>query len=147
MRCVDKYILLVITAILAGGCSVRHADEAMRDMPHPDKGQVWQLVEMRGREVKGGTTVTLTLNPETGVLHGRAQCNDYYADFAMLPRGGRYALGLSNMGCGETSCPDADMNAEARYLSLLGRADAMTMDEYTMILYCKGKEILKYELQ
>ena len=39
------------------------------------------------------------------------------------------------------------MNAESRYISLLPKADALRIDAYTMTLYQKGKEILKYELQ
>ena len=39
------------------------------------------------------------------------------------------------------------MNAEARYMALFEKADALMLDAYTMTLYQKGKETLKYELQ
>ena len=134
--------------LTAAGCGTRRIADAGVDMPMPEKGQVWQLVSMRGRDVKRGTMVTLTLNTETGNMHGMAQCNSYYADFRLRPQANAaYSLTLSNMGSSETSCPDADMNAEYRYFSLLAKADALAVTEYTMTLYSKGKEILKYELQ
>ena len=147
MKCTTRYIMLVVIALLAGGCSWRHIEATEEALLRPEKGQVWQLVEQRGHEVRRGTMVTLTLNPETGSLHGKAMCNSYYADFRLRPDGDRYALTLSNMGYGNISCPDADMNAEFRYLSLLQKADALAITEYTMTLYSRGKEILKYELQ
>ena len=60
---------------------------------------------------------------------------------------GAYSLKLSNLAEGDISCPDAEMNAQFRYISLLMKADAMVVTEYTLTLYCKGAEILKYELQ
>lgn len=138
-----RYIGLLFISLLCIGCNAGRNDVASPSAK-PDKGQVWQLVSMRGREVKKTTVVTLTLNPETGNLHGKAQCNTYYATFRLSPGGG---FKISDLGCGEVSCPDADMNAEWRYLSLLPKVDAMTMTEYTMIFYSKGKEILTFELQ
>lgn len=147
MKHAARHIVLTVMLLVATGCNFRHMESSAVPLMSPDKGQMWQLVEQRGREVKSGTMVTLTLNPETGSMHGKAQCNSYYTDFKLTPDGGRYKLTLGEIGCSEIGCPDADMNAEFRYLSLLQKADAMEMTEYTMTLYSKGKEILKYELQ
>ena len=119
----------------------------------PTKGQVWQLVAMRGKAVsRQGELVTLTFNPEAGTISGRTACNNYYGNYtlrleAQLPEGDKYTLAFSGIGHGETRCPEADMNAETRYLALFEKADALTVDAYTMTLYQKGKEILRYELQ
>lgn len=148
MKLKTKYIFLIVCVLICFGCSTA----ALRGgtstiLTPPDKGQVWQLVNMRGRDVKRGTMVTLTLNPETGNLHGKAHCNSYYATFRMTPGSDCYNLTISGLDCDEVSCPDAVMNAEFRYLSLLAKADVIVTSEYTMTLYSKGKEILKYELQ
>ena len=44
-------------------------------------------------------------------------------------------------------CPESDMNAERRYLSLLTKATHMKIGLYTLILYQQNKEILRFELQ
>ena len=97
--------------------------------------------------MKNGTIVTLTFNPETGNMHGKAQCNSYHATFRLTPDDNCFRLVINNLGCTDISCPDAGMNAEIRYLALLTKVDAMTVTEYTLTLLSKGKEILKYELQ
>ena len=119
----------------------------------PEKGQVWQLVAVRGKAVSrtAGLT-TLTFNPEAGTISGKTACNTYYGSYrlrleASTAEGYRYALAFSDIGSGDTRCPEADMNSEARYMALLPKADAMCVDAYTMTLYQRGKEILKYELQ
>lgn len=143
-----RYITLTLTLLLAVGCGAgRHGAATAGDMPLPDKGQVWQLVSMRGRDVKSGDKVTLVFNPDGGFLRGMAHCNSYYAECRIRHDGSRYNLKLSNLAEGDISCPDAEMNAQFRYISLLMKADAMVVTEYTLTLYSKGTEILKYELQ
>ena len=143
-----RYIVLTIMLLLAAGCGAgRHGAAAAGAMPLPDKGQVWQLVSMRGRDVKSGDMVTLVFNPDGGFLHGMAHCNSYYAECMIRSDGGRYSLKLSNMTEGSIRCPDAVMNAQFRYTALLMKADAMEVTAYTLTLYSKGKEILKFELQ
>ena len=91
-------------------------------------------------------------NPEAKTVSGRTACNNYYGNYtlrleAQQPKGDRYTLTLSGIGYGDTRCPEAEMNAEARYMALFEKADALMLDAYTMTLYQKGRETLKYELQ
>lgn len=119
----------------------------------PQKEQVWQLVAMRGKAVSRTENIfTLTFNPEAGTLSGKAPCNSYYGSYRLMLKlqmtdGDHYTLKIREVGSTKVYCNEADMNAESRYLALLPNADAMTIDAYTMTLYQRGKEILKYELQ
>lgn len=142
----------------AVACSALATDKAtsakQSDTPLlPAKEQVWQLVSMRGKTINANSgTITLTVNPEANSLSGTATCNRYGADCRLgsvqqLPQGDRYTLTIANLDHGNTLCPEADMNAEARYLALLPKADALLMTAYTLTLLQKDKEILRFELQ
>ena len=103
----------------------------------PQKEQVWQLVAMRGKML---------------ALSGRASCNTYGADCRLnlveqRPQGDLYSITIDGIDSGRTLCPEADMNAEARYLALLQKADALLIDAYAITLLQKDKEILRFELQ
>lgn len=146
-----KWLLPVVsTVLLAAACRTPVAavgDPAVM----PEAKQVWQLVEMRGKAV-GSTAIVLTVNPEASTLSGRTACNRYAADCVIRfdndqPAGTRYTLTVSNLESGSVSCPEADMNAEERYLALLKKADSMLIDAYTLTLCQRGKPILKYELR
>ena len=108
---------------------------------------------MRGKAVSRTTDIiTLTFNPEAGTISGKATCNSYYGNYRLkldskTPEGDNYTLKLSDVGSTKVFCNEADMNAESRYISLLPKADALHIDAYTLTLYQKGKEILRYELQ
>lgn len=141
----------VVLVLASCGASKPVADTALGEAVSFDRHQVWQLVALKGKPVSGPAT-TLILNSEAGALNGRSACNRYFADFTQklveqTAQGTRYALKISYLGVGETRCPDADMEAEARYLALLPKADACLLTEYTLTLYKGNKEILKFELQ
>jgi len=142
----------MLTMVLAACGTTQHDTVSTAQLLQPDKDQVWQLVALRGRDVKPESVVTLVLNPATGNLSGKANCNNYYAEFKLrplrsTPEGDIHELSVSGLGVGQTRCPDADMNDEERYTALLAKADRMMLTAYTMTLYQKGKEILKYEVQ
>ena len=97
-------------------------------------------------------TVTLVLNTEAGALNGKAWCNRYFADFTCRlditsAEGTRYNLKISYLGTDELQCPEVDMDAEARYFSLLAKADACLLTAYSLTFYRGGKEIMYFELQ
>ena len=48
---------------------------------------------------------------------------------------------------GDVQCPEVDMAIQERYLSLLDKADACLLTPYSLTLFQKGKETLKFELQ
>ena len=148
-------IALVACLLLTACGGSRQPSAVNRQTPplEPQKGQVWQLVAVRGKAVnRQAEPVTLTFNPEAKTVSGRTACNNYYGNYtlrleAQQPEGDRYTLTLSGIGYGDTRCPEAEMNAEARYMALFEKADALMLDAYTMTLYQKGRETLKYELQ
>ena len=152
---VTTYITLITCLLLSACGNSRSAakDTAQQITLAPEKGQVWQLVAMRGKAVsRTSDIITLTFNPEAGTISGKATCNSYYGNYSLkldskTPEGDNYTLKLSDIGSTQVYCNEADMNAESRYISLLPKADALRIDTYTMTLYQKGKEILKYELQ
>lgn len=152
---IATYITL-IACLLMASCgntrsavkyTVNHASIA------PEKGQVWQLVAMRGKAMsRTDNIITLAFNPEAGTISGKATCNSYYGNYRLRPSsqtpdGDNHTLKLSDVGSTKVFCNEADMNAESRYISLLPKADALRIDAYTLTLYQKGKEILRYELQ
>ena len=146
------YYALLLLLPLTGGCiSSRHQASTPPVQTIPvDKDQTWQLVSLRGKEWNHPTT--LVFNPEAGTCRGFAVCNTYFCHYtaklvSSTSEGDRYELSIKFEGSGSVGCPDAVMNAEGRYLALLPKADAMLISAYTLTLYQRGKEILKFELQ
>ena len=147
------YGLLSLLCLMACGSSKPAAVTVDAEPLQPHKEQVWQLVAMRGKSLPARSgIITLTFNPEAGTLSGHATCNNYGADCrlaysASSPEGYRYTVTVANLAGGNTLCPEADMNAEARYLALLPKADALLLTPYNLTLFQKDKEILRFELQ
>ena len=150
---ISKRIVLILFTMVFFACSTaKHNTAAIPDLLQPDKNQIWQLVAMRSRNLNPASPVTLLLNPDTGIISGNANCNNYYAKFTIkplrsTPEGDVFQLSVNSLSTGSTRCPDADMNAEQRYTALLEKADTMVLTAYTLTLYQRGKEILKFELQ
>lgn len=146
-------LLMLLPMLVQCTAAKRGTSPAPAEALQFDKGQVWQLVSLRGKEQPpAGAVVTLVLNPEAGTVNGRTQCNRYFADFSARFRsqsaeGCRYDLTFSYLGHGDVVCPDADMSAEERYFALLPKADACLLTPYTLTLMQRGKEIMKFELQ
>lgn len=148
------YILLLLTVLLACcGTSKEATQSAAEAALTPEKHQVWQLVAIRGKEVsRTADVMTLTLNPEAGTLRMEGPCNRYGAAYkarltAQTPDGDRYTLRVERLTGGGTQCPDAEMNAESRHTALIAQADEMVLSAYTLTLWQRGKEVLKYELR
>lgn len=148
-----KYIpLLLILLTLLCGCSGTRKQAPEVQALSFDKEQTWQLVGQRGKEVSPRKTdIILIFHPESSTLRGRVACNRYFADYTMQltgvdAEGTRYSLKISYVSGGDVQCPEGDMAEQERYLALLGKADACLLTPYTLILFQRGKEILKYEL-
>lgn len=152
-------IILALLALALAGCggakpAATAADSAQEALT-VEQNQVWQLVEMRGRAAKpgyGGQPTTLVLIPKTGTFSGFASCNRYFGDYTLAlaerrPDGDLYNVVFTLRGSDSIGCPDPHMNAESRYMAALAKADQLLLTAYTMTLYIKGKEILKYEMQ
>ncbi len=149
-------LCLVLAAAGAVGCTAARAPEAasatVAEPLAPTHEQVWQLVEMRGRKVERSlAAVTLVVNPQAGTVKGQGACNGYYADCRLRwtatdQEGHHYSLRLENVGSHDRQCPDAEMNADARYLALLAKADGLVLTPTTLVLFQKERPLLKYEL-
>lgn len=140
--------------IVAIGCSsTKTATVDVQSIRVPNKRQVWQLVEMKGRAMpQSGKVFTLTLNSEAATLRGETPCNRYFADMtlqvaATTAEATRYRLGQRNLGHGDVQCPEADMEQEKRYFALFARCTEMELGDHTLCLLQKGNVVLKYELQ
>ena len=147
-------ILLLVVGLVPTACmSSKPAATPDPGALSVDKDQVWQLVAMRGKEMaRTEGEVILMFHPESGTLRGRIACNRYFADYTMRldkvsADGSRYRLKVAYVGGGDVQCPEGGMAAQERYLALLAKADACLLTPYTLTLYQKGKEILKYGLQ
>ena len=142
--------LVAVAAVAFVACTSAKPSATAEEPLLPQKSQIWQLVAMRGKPVDN--SITLSFNTEAATLSGRATCNTYGADCRLTyssssPEGYRYTVAVVNLAGGNTLCPEADMNAESRYLALLPKADAMLITPYNITLFQKDKEILRFELQ
>lgn len=147
-------LLLLSALLLPIACGTPRGTAAAPTAPalEFDRHQVWLLTTMRGKPVSQSNTITLMLNAEAGALNGRAWCNRYFADFscrvdAPSAEGTRYKINVSYLGTDGLHCPEADMDAEARYFALLAKADACLLTTYSLTLYRGAKEIMYFELQ
>lgn len=149
-----KTTLLLLTALLLTSCgSSRKASVNEESALQFDKEQVWQLVSIRGKEVRSSDgVVTLMFYPEGNAIRGLIACNRYFADYTMRfdkvsPEGSHYELKITDLSGGDVQCPEGDMAVQDRYLALLEKSDACLLTPYTLTLFRNGKEVLKYELQ
>lgn len=143
-------VLLTMTVACGGPRATVGADGGALEL---EKEQVWQLVAMRGKEVsRSNDAVVLMFHPESGTLRGRVACNGYFGDYELRgvrvgAEGTRYSMEVRYVSGGDVQCPEGDMAAQERYLSLLGKADACLLTPWSLTLFQKGREVLKYELQ
>lgn len=148
-------LLLLATAPLAVQCTGERkaAVEPAVEAVQFDKEQVWQLVAMRGKELpRNEAEVLLMFHPESGTLRGRIACNRYFADYVLhldnvSADGSRYHLKVADVNGGDVQCPEGGMAAQERYLALLAKTTDCLLTPYTLTLFQKDKEILKFELQ
>ena len=145
--------MLLLLLPLWVGCSAPNKAADSAGALQLDKEQVWQLVAQRGKEEAPSTDpIILMFHPESGTLRGRVACNRYFADYKLrldrvTAEGTRYALNVEYVSGGDVQCPEGDMAVQDRYLALLDKADACLLTPYSLTLFQKGKETLKFELQ
>ena len=117
----------------------------------PDKSQAWQLTILNGREVpQNAKPVTLTFNPEAKSFRGETACNFYAGTYTIgeaSTSDGRRPFSIEYSGSGSILCPDADMNAEGRFLATFHKANYILITEYTLSFYRDNKEILRFGIQ
>lgn len=148
-----KLILTLLPMLLAAACSPKQPPVPAAPPLEVERGQVWQLVRMQGRPLdRSKKAPTLLFNPAAGTATGTAHCNEYTFHYRLqhprqAPEGDSYDVQLTFWGSGSMECPEGDMNAERRYLGLLGKATSLRLTATAMTLYQKEREILHYELQ
>ena len=139
-----KALPLLLLMVVLWGCAASRPKAEPATAAAPIKEQTWLLTEVQGREVAPGSReVTIVFNPEAGTLGGQADCNRYYATYTLR---GTVAT-IRDIGTMRMACPEADMNAEQRYLGLLGRTTRIVHQGNTLIFYQKERVILKFGLQ
>lgn len=146
-------LVAFLAVLLVCSCSHKKLASNSHEMLMPQKEQVWQLVSMQGRTTNlVAATPTLCFNPEAHTASGFAYCNSYSFRYESIPvdiqpDGDYHTLSLEPWGTGELGCPEADLNAEQRYLSLLAKATSFRLTSTTLTLFQRNKEILYFELQ
>ena len=144
--------LMILAFLVLASCSSPREVECTASVSLlPDKGQTWQLTVLNGRSVsRDAKATTLSLNPEAGSFRGMAACNFYAGTYTLGEASlsdGRRPIVIEYSGTGSILCPEADMNAEARFVATLQKANYILITEYTLSLYHDNKEILHFELQ
>lgn len=148
---------LTFSILLAACSSLGHSStQTLSHSPLPtlDKEAVWQLVEMSGRPVPQSSSLTLLFNPEAGTLRGQSTCNTYSADYQLSHFSGpslesTATIKIKNLSHSDIQCTEAQMNSEQRYLSLLSRANQLSLspDGWTLTLSSRGRTLLVFSLQ
>lgn len=146
--------ILLLGTMTAVGCRAVYVEI---EPPTLKKEQVWKLVEIQGRKVeRRAAPVTIVFNPENGSLRGQAACNGYNADYKLESRrvdaktsSDWCALSVGDISHTAVQCPDAEMNAEARYLARLAKCTQLALADAgnTLMLGHKDKPVLVFELQ
>ena len=148
-----KLILLLLPLAINISCSRKQAPVAVDSPLAPERGQVWQLVALQGRTLdRNKQSPTLSFNPDTRTASGTAYCNEYTFHYTLAhpqqqPEGDRYEVQFTFWGSGTTECPEGNMNAERRYLGMLGKATSLSLTATTLTLYQKNRELMHFELQ
>ena len=145
-------ILALLSLLILFSCGSHR--EAVHTAPVsllPDKSQTWQLTALNGRSVSRDAKITtLTFNPEAGSFRGTTACNIYAGAYTLgeaSPSDGRRPFVIEYSGSGSIRCPEADMNAEGRFVAVFQKANYILITEYSLSLYHDNKEILHFELR
>ena len=144
MKNIRKITLPTLAVLLLAACASSSPITHHSSLITLDKEQVWQLVQIQGRAVdRAATPVTLIFNPETGTFRGQATCNTYSADYRIQ----NSEIKVQNLQSTTVQCPEAEMNAEARYLATLRKCTLISATSTTLTLGNKNKDLLVFDLQ
>ena len=152
MKNILKTLLMVLAILMHISCTSTATQSPSHSTTQSlDKSQVWQLVKIQGRNIdRTATPTTLAFNPEAHTLRGQTQCNTYSADYTLsqpLSHSATQSLTISNFQLSNVQCPDAEMNAETRYLSTLKKCTQLSLTATTLTLGNKNKALLEFELR
>lgn len=150
-----KQITLLFTLLLLMTACGSHKEPLApsREPLIPQKEQTWQLLTIQGRSPHYlSAAPTLRFNPEAGTLSGFAYCNTYTFRYSLhlssqQTDGDYHSISLQPWGGSSLGCPEADMNAEKRFLLLLSKATTLRITATTLTLFQRDKELLHFELQ
>ncbi|MBQ6237579.1 MAG: META domain-containing protein [Bacteroidales bacterium] len=137
-------LLLTILMIMTIGCK-SHKDSVVNAHPEFNSAEVWQLSDMRGKEVTfldGQKKINIQINTEAGTFSGTSGCNRYFGNFKDLGNG---KMLLSEFNGTKMACPEAFHKMENSYLQLLRRCDGYRLSEYTLELLQDDKVLLTFE--
>ena len=137
-------LLLSILMIMTIGCK-SHKDSVVNAHPEFNSAEVWQLSDMRGKEVTfldGQKKINIQINTEAGTFSGTSGCNRYFGNFKDLGNG---KMLLSEFNGTKMACPEAFHKMENSYLQLLRRCDGYRLSEYTLELLQNDKVLLTFE--
>lgn len=146
-----KILLPLLTVLMLTACSSTATQIPSNTVTWPlSKEQTWQLTSLNGRSIPDDSkATTLSFNPEAGIFRGQTACNFFAGAYTLgnIASDGRYPLSIDFLGSGSIQCPEADMNAEERFLATIKKASAILICEHTLSIYQNDKEILHFELQ
>ncbi|MBO7489341.1 MAG: META domain-containing protein [Bacteroidales bacterium] len=137
-------LLISIVAVMLSGCK-SHKETVVNVRPEFNAEEVWQLGEMKGKEVvflEGQKKITIQINPEAGTFSGCSGCNRYFGNFKDLGDG---KMVLSDFNGTKMACPEAFHKMENNYMQLLQRCDGFNLSEYSLELMQGEKVLLTFE--
>lgn len=137
-------LIFSILMIMTIGCK-SHKDSVVNAQPEFNPDVVWQLSDIRGKEVTfldGQKKINIQINTEAGTFSGNSGCNRYFGTFKDLGNG---KMTLSGFNGTKMACPEAFHKIENNYLQLLRRCDGYRLSEYTLELLQDDKVLLTFE--
>ena len=128
---------LVALAVLAAGCG------SGSETPELD-GTSWRLTGW-SVSAQDPNDFTITAEFKDGSIAGSAAVNQYNGPYTVGPDD---AFSAGPLASTKMAGPEADMQAEAAYLELLGAAKSVALDDTTLTLFdADGNESLVYTAQ
>lgn len=110
------------------------------------EGENWVVEELT---IEGNLTTPLagtelTAVFDDGSLGGNAGCNSFFAEYQA--DGDSIAIGPAGSTMAFCSAPEGIMDQEMLYLTLLGAAEAFSLDEDQLTLSSGGEVLLRYRI-
>lgn len=145
-------ILFISLVMMSCTCSKKQqANETVLEFSSAD---VWQLTHIRGSKVtySNSEPVTIQFNTESGTINGFAGCNRFFGNYinkvADTPESGTQGeISFTGVGATKMMCPEAEMRIEDKFLPLIEKSTRYSLSKYTLVIYQKDKEVMRFEKQ
>lgn len=140
MKMIKKFyfpIILTTLCLIIFGCSTLRRNSTIQNKPLV--GTYWSLEKINKNKIPDYGKAPYIIFSETGNFNGTSGCNRYFGTYILTKK----TITLENSGATKKMC--ANMEIEKNYFSALKKEiKTFTIVGDTLILFEKGKEVLRY---